>query len=269
MADFIERQTTANDGVAIAYGLQAAREDSAPRIVLIHSLALDHTFWSPVADRVAGEMALLAVDCRGHGRSGRPAGPFTVERMADDLAAALDDAGWERAVIAGCSMGGCVALAFAVRHPGRTAGLVAIDTTAWYGPDAPTAWAARGAKARAGGMAALLPFQHDRWLSPGFRATSPDVEAAADAVFLQTDVACYEAACAMLGATDLREEIQGIKAPTTVLVGSDDTATPPAMAEDIARRIPGARLLILAGARHLSPLERPDQLVAAFRQNSG
>lgn len=265
---FVEQQVITDDGVSITYGLHEAAQPSAPRIALVHSLALDHSFWNPVATVVEGSMALLAIDCRGHGRSGRSSEPFTADRMADDLAIALDHAGWDRAVIAGCSMGGCVAMAFAARHPGRTAGLVAIDTTAWYGPDAPEAWVARGARARSGGMAALLPFQHDRWLSPAFRAGNPEVEAAADAVFLRTDVTSYEAACAMLGAMDLRDAIKDIQAPTTVLVGSDDTATPPAMAEEIARRIPRASLQVLAGARHLTPLERPDQIVAALRRNS-
>ena len=268
MALFVERQVTTDDGATIVYGLHAAARPPALRVALVHSLALDHTFWNPVAAIVQGDMALLAIDCRGHGQSGRSAETMTLDRMADDLAAALDHAGWDRAVIVGCSMGGCVAMAFAVRHPSRIAGLVAIDTTAWYGPEAPKAWAARGGRARTGGMAAMLPFQHDRWLSPSFRASNPDVEQAADAVFLRTDVTCYEAACAMLGATDLRDAIQGIRAPTTVLVGSDDTATPPAMAEEIARRIPGASLQVLAGARHLTPLERPDQIVAALRRNS-
>ena len=268
MVLFVERHVVTDDAVSIVYGVRAATRPSAPRVALIHSLALDHTFWTPVATIVDGSMALLAIDCRGHGRSGRSAEPFTVDRMADDLAAALDHAGWDRVVVAGCSMGGCVAMAFAARHPDRTAGLVAIDTTAWYGPDAPEAWAARSARARTGGMTALLPFQHDRWLSPSFRAGNPDVEAAADAVFVRTDVTCFDAACAMLGATDLRETIRGIRAPTTVLVGADDTATPPAMAEDIARRIPAATLQVLAGVRHLAPLERPDQIVAVLNRHS-
>jgi len=264
-----ERRVTTDDGAAIAYGLDASPRAAAPRVLLIHSLALDRTFWNPVAEALAGELALLAVDCRGHGASDRPAGPFTTERMADDLAAVLDHAGWDRAVIVGCSMGGCVAMAFAARHPDRTAGLLAIDTTAWYGPDARKAWATRAAQAEAGGMVALLPFQHQRWLSPSFRASHPEIEAAADAVFLRSDIASYAASCAMLGAVDLRDAIDGIRVPTMVLVGSDDGATPPTMAGEIARRIEGARLEVLPGVCHLTPLERPDQVAAAIRQLAG
>jgi 3-oxoadipate enol-lactonase len=128
MAQYDWRQVTTADGVALFYGVRTPTPKPVPRVVLIHSLALDHTFWNPVSEAVAGDMALLAIDCRGHGRSGQSGDPFTVERMADDLAAVLDDVGWDRAVIAGCSMGGCVAMAFAARYPTRTAGLVVIDT---------------------------------------------------------------------------------------------------------------------------------------------
>lgn len=253
-----ERRATARDGTGIAYAVTPAARAGAPRVALVHSLALDQSFWNGVVAAIGGEMEVLALDCRGHGASDRAPGPYTVEQMADDLADVLDHAGWADAMIAGCSMGGCVALAFAARHPVRTTALVAMDTTAWYGPDAPEAWARRADRAREGGMAALLPFQHERWLSPAFRADHPEVEAAADAVFLRNDIACYAATCQMLGAADLREAIGAITAPTTVLVGSDDTATPPAMAEEIVRRIPGAHLRLLEGARHLTPLECPN-----------
>jgi 3-oxoadipate enol-lactonase len=258
------RRARAEDGAGLAYAIAPAARPGAPRIALLHSLALDHRFWTGVAAAISGAAELLALDCRGHGASDPAPGPMTAERMADDLAVVLDHAGWARATVCGCSMGGTVALAFAARHPARTAALVAIDTTAWYGPDAPRAWAVRAAKAEAEGMAALLPFQHARWLSPAFRAAHPEVEAAADAVFLANHVPSYAAACHMLGNADLRDAIASIRAPTLVMVGSEDGATPPAMSEEIVRRIEGATLQVLEGARHLTPLERPAEIAAAL-----
>lgn len=257
------RMAQAPDGCPIAYAI-APGAAGAPRVALIHSLALDHGFWSAVVAEADGGVEMLAVDCRGHGASGGT-GPFTAELMADDLATVMDQAGWDRAVIAGASMGGSVALAFAARHPARTAGLLAVDTTAWYGPTAPEDWARRAGVAQKGGMAALLEFQRARWLSDGFRADHPEVQAAQEAVFLRTGIEAYAAACGMLGALDLRAAISGITAPSAVLVGEEDSATPPAMAEAIAAAIPGATLEVLKGARHLTPLERPREIVAALR----
>ena len=107
--------------------------NSARRAVLIHSLAMDRHFWRPVADRL--DASVLLYDCTGHGESGKPAGPYSVEGFADDLARLLDHLHWNRALVAGASMGGCVTLAFAKRHPKRVSALGLVDTTAWYGAE--------------------------------------------------------------------------------------------------------------------------------------
>src|SRR5260370_15350361 len=137
-----------SDGCSIAFGLRRAQNAGAPRIVLIHSLALDGSIWDGVAARLADQAAILTYDCRGHGKSDRRAGPFTTELFARDLAELLDHIGWEAATVAGCSMGGCVAQAFAGLYPSRVNSLALIDTTAWYGEDAPKNWRGRGGPAR-------------------------------------------------------------------------------------------------------------------------
>jgi 3-oxoadipate enol-lactonase len=124
------------DGIQLAYALHD-RPAPGRQVVLIHSLAMDRSFWRPVAERLAMNACVLIPDCRGHGRSNRPKGPVTVELHADDLADLLDQLGWRTALVAGASMGGCIALAFAIRHPARVSALGLVDTTAWYGPDAP------------------------------------------------------------------------------------------------------------------------------------
>lgn len=260
------RTASAGDGTGIAYRITPGQA-GAPRVALVHSLALDHRFWDAVIATAAGRFEMLAIDARGHGASPVAAlaqGSFTAAQMADDLAAVLDDAGWPGAIIAGASMGGSVALAFAAHHPDRTRALLAIDTTAWYGPTAPSDWARRAKLAEEGGMAALLEFQRARWLSDAFRAARPEVQAAQEAIFLRMPVPAYAAACHMLGALDLRAAIAGVTAPCLVLVGEEDHATPPSMARDIAERIPGAGFEILPGARHLTPLERPEAILAGL-----
>lgn len=256
------RFARAADGCRIAYQITPGMP-GAPRVALVHSLALDHRFWDAVIEVAAGAFEVLALDCRGHGAS-VATGRFTAALMADDLAAVLDDAGWDRAIITGASMGGSVALAFAARYPARTQALLAIDTTAWYGPTAPADWARRAGMAKEGGMAALLEFQRARWLSDAFRAAHPEVQAAQEAIFLRMPIDAYAAACAMLGELDLRAAITGLSVQAAVLVGEEDGATPPSMARDIAERIPGAAFTVLPGARHLTPLERPHEVVAAL-----
>lgn len=258
----------APDGTPIFWRRWDAPADR-PAVALVHSLALDGGMWEGVAAALAGRARVLAVDCRGHGASGRVAGPYTTAQFADDLAAVLDAQGWEAATVAGCSMGGCVAQDFAARHPGRVQGLVPIDTTAWYGPDAARAWAERAGIAREKGLGALAPFQAERWFAASFRAAHPEVLARWLEVFRANDLHCYEAACAMLGAADLRPLLPRIRARTIVMVGEQDAATPPAMARDLAAGIAGAGLRIIPDAKHLSPIEKPDVIAAAIAEVIG
>ena len=90
-----------SDGSVIAFRLCAARNLDAPRIVLIHSLALDASIWGGVAARLTDQAAILAYDCRGHGKSGRRAETFTTELFARDLAELLDHVSWPAATVAG------------------------------------------------------------------------------------------------------------------------------------------------------------------------
>jgi 3-oxoadipate enol-lactonase len=255
--------TAAPDGATIAWRLWEAPA-ARPRVALLHSLALDGGMWEGVVAALGGRAAVLAVDCRGHGASAKGAGPLTTALLADDLAAVLDALGWDRAVVAGCSMGGCVAQDFAARHVARTAGLALFDTTAWYGPDAPEAWRGRAGRAVAGGMAALSAFQAERWFTAAFNAAHPDVLSRWLGVFAANDIPSYVASCAMLGAADLRPLLPRIAAPTRVVVGEEDAATPPAMARALAEGIAGARLELVPGAKHLLPIERPEVAAGAI-----
>jgi 3-oxoadipate enol-lactonase len=255
---------TTSDGVTIAFARRAAPRAGAPRIVLIHSLALDRSVWDAVVDSLQDHAEVLTYDCRGHGRSERRAERFTIELFARDLAELLDRVGWQDAAIAGCSMGGCVALAFAGLYPHRVGRLGLIDTTAWYGPGAAANFAARAAAARQGGLAGLVGFQVTRWFSDAFRAARPDLVEHASGVFVGNDFDCYAASCALLGDADLRPYLASLAIPATVLVGEDDAATPVAMARELHAAIAGSTLRVLPAARHLTPIECPGPIAAAL-----
>ena len=234
------------------------------RAALIHSLAMDREFWRPVAERM--DAAVLLYDCTGHGASPKPEGPYTVEGFADDLARLLDHLGWDSALVAGASMGGCIALAFTKKYREKLSSLGLVDTTAWYGADAPRQWEERAQKALREGMRGLVDFQVSRWFSDAFRGAHPDVVSQCLSTFLGNDVRAYAETCRMLGAADLRSVLPGIGVPTTIVVGEEDYATPPAMAEQLHRGIRGSTLTVLKGARHLTPLERPDEIAAQLRR---
>lgn len=253
----------ASDGVPIAWQARMAGP-GLPVIALVHSLAMDHRFWDPVAQRLAGRASLVTIDARGHGRSGRGETPFTAERMARDLMEVLDHLQVPQAVVGGASMGGCVALQFAGSFPRRTAGLALIDTTAWYGPTAPKDWEDRALKAVAQGLPSLIDFQKTRWFSDAFRAQEPELVQQCIDVFLGNDLQAYVATCRMLGAFDGRPLLSDVRVPTLVLVGEEDYAAPVAMAQAMHQGIAGSRLRVIPGARHLTPLEVPEVVAAGL-----
>lgn len=253
------------DGVRIAYRRVRPEPADLPRIVLIHSLALDHSVWNELVVAMAGEADLLALDCRGHGQSEVAPGPYSVELFADDVADLLGHVGWDKAIVAGCSMGGCVAQAFAARHADKVEALLLVDTTAWYGADAPKAWAERAAKARADGLASMAAFQTTRWFGDHFQETHPDRMRETMAIFSANDLDAYAATCAMLGAADLRPYLADFAFPAAIVVGEEDYATPPADAERLQAAIKGAALTVIPKARHLTPIERPDVIAEQLR----
>jgi 3-oxoadipate enol-lactonase len=253
----------ARDGAQFAYEVRGRVKD-APPIALIHSLAMDHTFWDAVTPALTETTGVLVYDCRGHGRSDKPKGPYRVEAFADDLADLLDHIGWRSAVVAGASMGGCITLAFAAAYPQRAAGLGLFDTTAWY--DAPDKWEERAHTAETKGLNALLEFQTTRWFTDAFRASRKDVLDHSVAVFLANTAKAYADTCRMLGACNMTAALPRLKMPVRIAVGDEDYATPVAMSETLHRGIAGSTMTVIRNARHLTPLECPQPIVAELQK---
>lgn len=169
----------------------------------------------------------------------------------------------ERFALAGMSMGGYVAFAILRRAPERVARLALLDTTA--APDTAEATARRrGQMARAGegGIGAVLPDLLPAFLGP---AHDPALAALVTAMAEEVGVEGFvHQQTAILGRPDSRPELGNIRCPTSVIVGSEDTITPPAVMEELAASIPGARFTIIPGAGHLTPIIAPDAVTAAL-----
>jgi 3-oxoadipate enol-lactonase len=249
-----------SDNCTISYTIHRAASPAAPRLALIHSLALDRSIWDGVVERLSDRAEILTYDCRGHGRSGRPHMDYTAELFGRDLAELMDRVGWDSATVAGCSMGGCVAQAFAGLYPAKAGGLTLIDTSAWYGADAPKQFRDRAAAAKAKGMHGLIDFQVTRWFSEKFAASHPEQVKRVVGIFLANDFDCYAATCALLGDADLRKYLPSFRMPVAVVVGEEDYATPVAMAQALHAAIPQSTLKIIPGGRHLTPIQCPDEI---------
>jgi len=261
----MQAKAPTRDGINIAYEHWQA-EGASARVALLHPLGLDSSFWRPISTRIDGAAEIIAIDCRGHGRSEKPEGPYSVEQFAADLADVMDEIGWDSAIVGGASLGGCVALAFAAAHGDRLDALALMDTTAWFGPGAAEAWAIRAEKAVDVGMRSLVDFHRTRWFSDAFIKSHPETVDAIMAVFAANDVDAYREACLMLGACDLRDMLDDFEVPVSIVVGREDFATPISMATALRDGIPGASLEVIEGARHLAAIEAPDIAAAKLRE---
>lgn len=238
---------------------------AAPVVTLVHSLAATLDLWDAQAGALADRYRVLRYDVRGHGGSEVPPGPYTLAQMAEDLRALLQALGIERTHFVGLSMGGCIGLTAALRYPSLFRSLALADTTSRYAPHTAAMWAERIRAAETAGMAAVVEPTLSIWFTAGFRARRPEAVARVAAMFRATDPRGYVAAIRAIASVDLTSALGAIPCPTLVLVGEHDPGTPPAMARTLQERIPGAELVVLAGAAHCSCVEAADDFSRALR----
>jgi pimeloyl-ACP methyl ester carboxylesterase len=239
---------------------------SGPLALFVHGYPLDSTLWLEQLEDLADLRRCVAPDLRGFGLSEPSCLPaLTMERHADDLADLLDRLGAQAADVVGLSMGGYVALALVERHPGLVRSLALVDTRA----DADSAAAREGRDT----AAARLLEQGREALAGELRAAllGPHASAPARArLRSMVEGTRYETILAALEGMkqrpDRSEVLERLAVPVAIVVGEDDALTPPAQARSMAARIPGARLTVVPGAGHLTPLEAPEALSAALRE---
>ena len=238
---------------------------SGEAVVLAHAIGCDHRMWSHLAPRLASEYRVIALDARGHGKSPVVPRPYTLEIMADDACLVLEQLGIGRAHWVGLSMGGMVGQAFALRHPARLGKLVIANSTCSYGPEGRALWQARVKLVQEGGLEAIRAMVEARYFSEEFRAREPRKVAEVMERFMQTPVEGYLGCCDAIAKLDYADDLIRARAKTLVIAGSLDAGTPPAMSEAIAAKIPGARMATIAGAAHLSAVEKPEEFARLVR----
>lgn len=235
----------------------APSRDDPPWLVFLHSLGLDRHTWTGQAEVFASQYRVLSYDLRGHGESHALPGPYTVDAHVDDLLMLLDLRHVKKATVVGLSIGGAIAARAAARFPERLDRLVLADTTAWYGPQGRDVWYARAADVERHGLVLVRDLLLERWFTPGFRQAQPATVATFESTLMRNDPAVYAALCRAIGEMDLRQDLPNISAPTLIVVGAEDIATPLAMAEALHQGIADSTLIEIASAAHLPPVEQP------------
>jgi 3-oxoadipate enol-lactonase len=226
----------------------------APVLMLSNSLGCTLAMWEPQVAAFARHFRLVRYDRRGHGGSGVPAGPYTMERLGRDALAILDGLGIQKANWCGLSMGGMEGMWLGANAPERFERLILSNTSSYF-PDK-KAWNDRLAFVREKGLAAIAGANMERWFSKAFREGNPAKIARISEMFVATPQAGYIACGEAVRDMDHRELLGRISIPTLVIIGRHDPATTPEAGEFIQSRIPGATAAWLDAA-HLSNVEQP------------
>jgi 3-oxoadipate enol-lactonase len=238
----------------------------APAILFANSLGTDLRMWSGVT-ALLPQYRSIRFDKRGHGLSATPPSDWAVEDVADDAVALLDHLGIKTATIAGCSVGGMVAQAVGIHHPGRARALVLSNTAAKIGTL--ESWQSRITAIQSAGIASIADTILTRWFPRDF-GSSPEA-LPWRSMLLRVDPVGYVQTCRALSKADLRAGLASLNLPVLLLAGSEDQSTPPALVAETAALIRDADLIELQGSGHIPAIDAPQataRAIAAFLERA-
>jgi 3-oxoadipate enol-lactonase len=229
--------------------------EGAPWIVFSNSLATSIAMWDEQAAALNGSYRVLRYDQRGHGGSDAPAGRYAFDTLLADALGLLDALHIDKATFAGLSMGGATALGLAERHPERFNHIIVCDSPCLSTPQSSQQWEERIAIAQNKGIEALVEPTVSRWFPPETYAKNPPYLDKIRTMFRSTPVNGFIGCAAALADHDYAAAVASVKPPVLFLVGEKD-APAPAMRK-LHEKLPGSRYVELAGAGHISNMDRP------------
>ena len=240
------------DDIDIAYEISGPQE--APAIVLGHCFCADHRFWDwhmPACDGYR----VVRIDTRGHGQSGKPAGPYSLRMLAADVIGLLDLLQLDKVHFAGVSMGGMIGQTLALEHPDRIASLALVNTTPVYSDEQRSAWRERAQRVLRDGIGAVHDGLMTRWFTdaaiagdnPGYRYMAKIVH--------RFSPQSFDAVTAAMCELNTVERLAQISVPALVVAAPEDPGVPPELSQLLAAKIADSELHWLTPARHLATLE--------------
>jgi pimeloyl-ACP methyl ester carboxylesterase len=240
------------------------RRGNGPPVVLVHGFPLDGTVWQELLENLSPDFSVIVPDLPGFGKSPSQ-GPFTMESMADVLQEFLKRIGVLPCVLAGLSMGGYIAQAFAVKYSSSLRGLMLVDTRC--NADTDTGKKARNDMielAKSKGSAAVAEQMMPKMFAPGVSAELVTrLRAVMTACPAQT---IQYASAAMRDRPDLSSDLAELSIPALIIVGEFDVLAPPSMAQEMHGILCGSTLTVIPNAGHMTPMERPADVAASMRK---
>lgn len=245
----------------------------APAVVLLHAFPFNSNMWEPQVEALSDRFRLILPDLRGFGGSDAPedASAYGMDEFADDVAAVLADAGADKVVLGGLSMGGYAAFAFLRKYRDKVSALVLADTRAEADPpEGVEKRTKQQGMVRDEGTANLIEALSGALLGEPSLQKKPDVVEKVRELMAENPPAGFIGALeAMKKRPDSSDELTKIDVPTLVIVGENDGVTPPDAARKIHEHVGGSRLVVIPEAGHLSNLEAPEAFNGAVAEFLG
>jgi len=248
------------NGTELYYELQG--KEGAPWLIFSHSLACTVRMWDPQIAAFKDRYRILTYDMRGHGQSAAPAGPYTLDMLADDVLALMRALKIDRACYVGLSIGGMIGQHLALKEPKHFEKMVLADTGHTQTPETIKQWEERIRIAQAQGMKPLVAGTMERWFTPAFR-DRPQAQRIAELI-AATPVAGYVGCGQAIMKLNTTARLKDIKLPVLAITGEADAAA--GGTKYIGEHLPGAKFVNIPQAAHIANIEQPEKFNQALRE---
>jgi pimeloyl-ACP methyl ester carboxylesterase len=255
-------------------GTAWSRYGSGPNLVLLHGVGMNKSVWAPQVNLLCEDFTILIYDMWGHGDSDLPAGDLTLSNYTSQLADLLTDLDIPNALIAGHSMGGLIAIDFALNYPGICLGVCALNAVFNRTDVQSQAVQKRATDLAKGGVSVNLAETLKRWFGEPGRHEFPEAELLAKTLLLAVNPVGYSNAYSVFANSDKvhADRLAGLTVPGLFFTAEGDPNSTPEMSKAMAVLAPHGQVQVLAGHRHMMTLTAPVQvsesLTTFFHYNS-
>jgi 3-oxoadipate enol-lactonase len=238
--------------------------EGKPVVVLANALGTTSFLWDGQLAALESSFRVLRYEYPGH--DGVTAGevPFEIGGLADELLRRLDDLFIDTVSLCGASLGSLVGMAVALRAPSRVQRLILSSAAPYFDP---AVWHDRAKAVKSHGLSSIADAVTQRWFTPIYQERCPDMLARFRRSLVLTSNRSYVSACQAIAKWNILDQLDGIAAPTLVVVGAEDRVTPPDSAEMMAKLLPDAKLLVLEESAHLANVEQADHFNVALLEH--
>lgn len=241
---------------------------SGPPVFLLHGVGLNQSIWAGQVKALASDFQVITYDLLGHGRSVAADASAPLADWVGQLSGVARDLALEKFALVGFSFGGLIAQAYAARRSRMIDKLVLMSTVYDRSEAERAGVLSRLDFARREGPQAIIPAALSRWFSPAFSKAHPEIMNQYEVLLRGNDAASFLSAyeCFATADRELVGALTSLDHPTLVMTGELDTGSTPAMARKLAGMIPGAECSIIAGGRHMMPVEMPEEVNSVLRR---